>query len=187
MTTQPIRTGAQHPVRKPLRFLAAVLTSAVALVAFTASCGDGGGGASGLKPGKLAADTPPVTFTQPTAQPMSSTVLGQSVFVFKVDNTSHCDLSLVKFGAVLFDAEGTRIDGAPTEVGLTPDVGPIHPGESYEGKFTTGNDKAVRAVVVLKEVIYLFVPEGESNRMFSVPMKWVNAGYDAQVSSAAPK
>lgn len=156
---------------------------AAALVA--ASCGESG--TPGLKPGKLDADAVPVTFTQPQAQVMSSSVMGQSVFTFNVDNASHCDISIVKFGAVLFDGDGKRIPGDPLEVGLTGEVGDIHPGDTYECKFTTGDSNVARAVAVLKEAVYIFVPEGESNALYKVPMKWTNKSYDTQLAAAAPK
>ncbi|MCE9637795.1 MAG: hypothetical protein K8T90_19005 [Planctomycetes bacterium] len=166
---------------------AAVLCLAVLVagVFAAASCGDSG--TPGLTPGKLDADAVPVTFTQPSSSPMASGVMGQGLFSFKVDNASHCDLSIVKFGAVLFDGDGKRIPGDPQEVGLAGEVGDIHPGETYECKFTTGNANVSRAVVVLKEVVYVFVPEGKSNAMFRVPMKWTNTAYEAQVAVAAPK
>jgi hypothetical protein len=176
--TSPSRAG---------RAAAALLcvTALCAGLLLTASCDDGG--TPGLKPGKLDPATSPVTFTQPMAQPMASGVLGQGLFAFQVDNTSHCDISAVKFAAVLFDESGKRIAGDPQEVGLTGEVGDIHPGESYECKFTTGDDKAARAAVVLKEVLYVFVPEGESNSLFKVPMKWTNKSFDAQLAAAAPR
>jgi len=154
----------------------------------TASCGDGGGGGTpGLRPGKLDADTPPVTFTQPAAQALSSSVIGQTVFTFNVENTSHCDIAAAKFAAVLFDESGKRVAGDPQEVGVAGEMGDIHPGETYECKFTTGGDKAVRAVAVLKEVVYVFVPEGESNAMYRVPMKWLSRTFDSEVAAAAPR
>lgn len=136
------------------------------------------------KPGKLDPNTCPVALTRPTVSPMSSSVMGQCLFVGNVTNVSHVDISAVKAMAVLFDATGQRL-GEPQEVGISPDVGDIAPGASGEFKFTTGKKEAVRAVLVVKEVLYVMVPEGKGMEMYRVPTMWKNPAFDAELEAAA--
>lgn len=166
-----------------------VVLAGGAVCAVTRLLGDGAGSgaAPGTRPGKLDPTTPPVTFSQPSVSPLSSAPLGQNLYTFRIVNVSHCELSAVVFAAVLFDVNGERLPEGPVEVGLAPDAGSIRPGDTYECRFTTGRPEARRAVAVLKEVVYVFVPEGANMDMYRVPMKWTNASFAAELESAKPR
>ncbi len=146
------------------------------------SCsGDAGRGAK--KTGKLDPNTCPVELTRPTVSPISSSVMGQSIFTVNVTNVSQVDISTVKAMAVIFDASGQLL-GEPQEVNISPDIGDIAPGDEGEFKFTTGMKDAVRAVLVVKEVIYVMVPENKAMEYLKVPTKWTNPKFDAEFAAA---
>lgn len=159
------------------------LVALLTLVGLSLSSCSGDSRRAAKKTGKLDPNTCPVELTRPTVSPMSSSVMGQCLFSLKVTNVSHVDISAVKAMAVLFDANGQLL-GEAQEVNISPDVGDIAPGASGEFKFTTGKKDAVRAVLVVKEVVYVMVPEGKGMELFKVPAKWINPKFDTEFKAA---
>lgn len=132
--------------------------------------------------GTLDPDKAPVEFTQPRMQGLSSGVLDVPIFKCTMKNISTVNLMTVEATAVFADDCGRSLPETQ-EVAGAP-VGEIEPGDEYEVTFSAKNNKAVSARLVLKEVIYVFVPEGNNMGMFKVPMTWKNKKFDDEMTEA---
>ncbi len=109
--------------------------------------------------------------------------IGAPTFKVTVKNVTDAPLDAILWTMVPFDESGHLLVEGETDGGYADALNPIAAGESSELNFMISVAEAARVKLVLKEVIYR-APNPLGKEYGSLPMKWTNPFYAAELKTA---
>ena len=99
-----------------------------------------------------------------------------------IRNLADTPISAVTWLAVFRDGAGAAV-GEPVEGGYADILSPVPPGGTIEGMFPAPGDEAVKALIVVKDLVYT-KPNPINPSLSGLPAKWTNPNYARELESA---